>query len=143
MNKHLHTSGWQQTRFAWLLIAVVALGMLVLSACAAASAQAIPIQQAPAGDPARGAAAMQGYGCGSCHIIPGVAGARGTVGPPLVGIGGRSMIAGRLPNTPENMMRWVMHPQQVSPGTDMPELGVNESTARDITAYLETLQQQP
>ncbi len=128
----------------WLLVALMALAALaiVLSACVGVAAQAA-IPQVPGGDPARGRAELQGYGCTSCHTIAGVPGATGTVGPPLTGIGGRSMIAGRLPNNPDNMMRWIMQPQEVSPGTDMPDLGVTEASARDIAAYLYTLQSQP
>ena len=38
--------------------------------------------------------------CGSCHTIPGVQGARGVVGPPLLFFGRRTYIAGELPNSP-------------------------------------------
>src|SRR5690606_21805350 len=37
------------------------------------------------------------YGCAACHTIPGVRGARGIVGPSLVGFADRPFIAGRLP----------------------------------------------
>ena len=33
-------------------------------------------------------------GCGSCHVIPGISGAAGRVGPPLSGIAGCIYIAG-------------------------------------------------
>jgi cytochrome c2 len=91
------------------------------------------------GDPRRGNALARRYGCGSCHRIPGVAGAAGTVGPPLDAIAARSYLAGRLPNTPANLIRWVQHPHAVEPGTAMPELGVTDADARDLAAYLETL----
>jgi cytochrome c oxidase assembly factor CtaG/cytochrome c2 len=91
------------------------------------------------GDPNRGAAAINRYGCGACHSIPQVRGARGTVGPPLDGIASRTYLAGQLPNTPANMSRWIQHPQQVEHGTAMPEMGVSETDARDIVAYLYTL----
>jgi cytochrome c1 len=79
------------------------------------------------------------YGCNTCHTIPGVPGARGLVGPPLTGIGNRSYIAGELPNTPTNLMRWIQHPQSVEAHTIMPEMGVTEDDSRDIAAYLYTL----
>jgi cytochrome c len=91
------------------------------------------------GDPDRGALAIGRYGCGSCHEIPGVRSARGTVGPSLSGIAGRTYIAGQLSNSPANLMRWVQHPRHVEPRTAMPEMGVTEVDARDITAYLYTL----
>lgn len=92
------------------------------------------------GEPARGAAAIRSYGCGSCHQIPGVAGAAGLVGPPLADWLQRASVAGQLPNTPENLVRWIQHPQGQRPGTIMPEMSVTEGDARDIAAYLYTLQ---
>jgi cytochrome c len=83
------------------------------------------------------------YGCYTCHTIPGVAGANGLVGPPLTGIAVRQYLAGELPNTPENMMRWIQHPHQVEPHTVMPEMNVSEQDSRDIAAYLYTLRRQP
>lgn len=91
------------------------------------------------GDPHRGVAAIGRYGCGACHQIPGVRGASATVGPPLSGIALRGYLAGQLSNSPENMRRWIQHPQTVERGTAMPEMGVTDADARDITAYLYTL----
>lgn len=52
------------------------------------------------GNEFRGARLIQYYGCGSCHIIPGISGAAGLVGPPpLSGIASRMYIAGVLQNT--------------------------------------------
>ena len=75
-------------------------------------------------------------GCDTCHTIRGVLTADATVGPPLTGVALRSIIGGRLPNTPENMVRWIRQPQEISPGTVMPELGLSDQEARDIVAYL-------
>lgn len=93
--------------------------------------------------PERGAAAMRRYGCGSCHVVPGVAGATGLVGPPLTGFAGRTYIAGLLPNEPEHLVRWIRAPQAIAPGTAMPNLGVTENEARDMAAYLYTLNELP
>jgi cytochrome c1 len=41
-----------------------------------------------------------------------------------------------LPNTPDNLVRWLRDPQAVSPQTIMPDLGLGEPQARDIAAYL-------
>ncbi|RIK92069.1 MAG: cytochrome C [Proteobacteria bacterium] len=90
------------------------------------------------GDPRRGAALVRAYGCGGCHAIPGVTGANGRVGPSLVGLAGRTTLAGRIPNTPSNLVRWIQHPQAVSPGTIMPEMGVADADARDLAAFLLT-----
>jgi cytochrome c len=87
----------------------------------------------------RGAAAIGRYGCGSCHIIPGISGAQGRAGTSLAGIADRIYIAGVLQNTPENMVRWIENPPGVDPKTVMPNLGVSEQDARDIAGYLYTL----
>ena len=90
------------------------------------------------GDPSRGEAMFIQYGCGSCHALKNVRNATGMVGPPLDGVALRVIIGGHLSNTPENMERWIRDPQHVSPGTAMPNLGVGEGDARDITAFLYT-----
>ncbi len=94
-----------------------------------------------AADPARGARAIRTYGCGSCHLIPGIRGADGMVGPPLTGWRERAIIAGYLANTPEHLVQWIVMPQSVAPGNAMPNLGVTDGDARDIAAYLYTLEQ--
>ena len=94
---------------------------------------------AVAGNAARGKVALAQYACASCHIIPGVTAPPGRVGPTLASIGSRSIVAGLLANTPEQMIAWIRRPQAVSPGTAMPDMGVSEQDARDMAAYLETL----
>lgn len=88
------------------------------------------------GDPRRGEAMFIQYGCGSCHSVKNVRTATGMVGPPLDGIGLRVIIGGHLSNNPANMEKWIRDPQQVSPGTAMPDLNVGQEDARDITAFL-------
>jgi cytochrome c len=88
------------------------------------------------GNVTRGEAAIARYGCAACHVIPGIADAQGQVGPDLSKISQRAAIAGKLGNDPETMVRWLMHPQALVPGTGMPEQGVTQRDARDIAAYL-------
>lgn len=76
------------------------------------------------------------YGCPTCHIIPGVPGAVGKVGPSLASLGQRSYLAGTVPNTPSDLQRWIMHPQQIHPGAAMPEMGVTPQDAQQIAAFL-------
>ena len=90
------------------------------------------------GDPYRGEAMFIQYGCGSCHGVKHVRKASGMVGPPLDGIAVRAMIAGKLDNNPDNLQQWIRNPQQVTPGSDMPDLHVSERDARDISAFLYT-----
>ena len=86
-----------------------------------------------------GAAAFIKYGCGGCHEIDGVRAAEGKVGPPLGNVGERAYLAGRLPNTPENMVRWIVDPQGIDPGNAMPDLRVTEEDARSMAEYLYSL----
>ena len=90
------------------------------------------------GNPARGEAMFIQYGCGSCHGLKHVRKASGAVGPPLDGIAVRAMLAGRLDNSPDNLEKWIRDPQQVSPGTAMPDLNVGRRDTRDISAFLYT-----
>jgi cytochrome c1 len=87
----------------------------------------------------RGAALIEAVGCGSCHRVPGIRGAVGDVGPPLMYVARRTFIAGQVPNTTENLVRWLKDPPALVPGTAMPALGLSDSQARDIAAYLQTL----
>lgn len=91
------------------------------------------------GDAARGERTIEAYGCGACHTIPGVARASGRVGPPLTGWARRGLIAGSLPNAPDNLIRWIMDPSVIKIGTAMPDLGVTLQQARDMASYLYTL----
>lgn len=91
------------------------------------------------GNSQHGRQLIESYGCGACHMIPGVHDARGMVGPPLLHFSERTMIAGELANTPPNLTHWIQHPKQVEPNTAMPELGVTQDEANDIAAYLYTL----
>jgi cytochrome c2 len=88
------------------------------------------------GDPESGRLLLRQYGCASCHSIPGVPGASGNVGPPLEGIAHRVYLGGVLPNTPENMSRWIREPQRFDPLTAMPDMQVPEDKARHMVAYL-------
>lgn len=84
----------------------------------------------------RGAIALRKYDCGVCHRIPGIASADGIVGPPLVEMGRRVYIGRGLPNTPENMVRWIRAPQNFAPRSAMPDLQVTAADAQAITVYL-------
>lgn len=93
----------------------------------------------PDASPERGKRALADYGCTGCHLVPGVRGADGLVGPTLHYWADRQYIAGRVRNTPDNTVSWIMAPQSMVPGTAMPDMGVTWGDARDIAAYLYTL----
>jgi cytochrome c2 len=99
-----------------------------------------PVAKAIGGDPERGKVALQQYACTGCHVIPGVVGANSHVGPSLERLAKRIYIAGVLPNTPENLIRWLKEPQKIAPMSAMPDLNVRDAHARDMAAYLYTLQ---
>ncbi|HEV7368090.1 c-type cytochrome [Arenibaculum sp.] len=112
--------------------------MLLLAGCDGGEAAA-PGHRVQGADAGRGPVLMAQYGCTACHRIPGVAGPRGVVGPPLTGFAGRVMIAGSFPNTPANLVAWLRDPPAMLPVTAMPDMGVGEAEARDMAAYLYTL----
>lgn len=92
------------------------------------------------GDARLGQELFVSKGCIACHQIRGEG---GTTGPSLDGIGNRSrrpMLAGSLPNTPENKWLWITNPQLVKPGSAMSPQPLNPKEAADLVAYLQTLQ---
>jgi len=112
----------------------VLLTLLLAAACKR------PEAASPAtGNPDRGKQLIEQYGCNSCHIVPGVEGAKGMVGPSLEHIASRQIFAMKLPNTQPNMVAYIQNPQMTDPQNAMPNLGVKPDEARDIVAYLYTL----
>ena len=111
----------------------------VLLAACMQDTRGVALLPAPGGDVDQGALAIAEYGCGACHVIPGIPGANGVAGPPLTDFARRRYIAGNLPNTPENVIAWLQDPQAIEPGTAMPNLDVSELRARHMAAYLATL----
>jgi cytochrome c2 len=91
------------------------------------------------GNPGEGHRLIQAYGCGTCHRIDGVRGANGRVGPHLQDYAQRHLLAGILPNTPGMLVAWLMDPPALDPRTGMPNLGISESEARHMAAYLYSL----
>ncbi|MXQ10665.1 c-type cytochrome [Microvirga makkahensis] len=115
--------------------------LLLIPAFAGLAACSDPQEQSSAvrilgGDPETGQALIQSYGCGTCHTIEGVRGARGKVGPQLAGYAQQHLLAGFLPNTPRNLIAWLMDPVALKPQTGMPSQGVTEIEARHMAAYL-------
>ena len=145
---------------ALFLMLVVA--TIVLAACGGGAPQTAKPAQKGAGEPAAQAGgsggAVQGgtvqgdadagralfstRGCIACHVAPGVPGATGTIGPSLAGIGDparKPTLADGGANTPERIKTWIQDPQRLKPGTLMPNLGLSDQEASDLTAFLLTL----
>ncbi len=115
---------------------LVLAGLVALSGCGAAENGSVLVRGA---NPDRGRKLIARYGCGACHVVPGVRQANGLVGPPLTSWSQREFVAGVLPNSPGYLMRWIMTPQAVVPGNAMPDMGVTPRDAADIAAYLYTI----
>jgi mono/diheme cytochrome c family protein len=123
------------------LYALVWLAALLLVAigCSGNNPDVPATYQTSAGDVARGRVLIEHYDCGTCHVIPGVRAAHGVTASPLLWFSRRSFIAGEIPNTPVNLVRWLRDPRDVEPRTAMPAVGMTDDQARDIAAYLYTL----
>ena len=121
--------------------------VIVIGALVAASVYAIRVQsqarekaaQLTGGDQTRAPHILRRYGCTGCHAIRGVASPGGLVGPDLSDIGKRIYVAGVRPNTPRNLIEWIVDPASVKPQTAMPVTGITEPEARDVAAYLLSL----
>jgi cytochrome c2 len=115
-------------------------GLLLALALLAACEDEVPAQfRVIGGDPEVGQELIASYGCTACHAIPGVAAFVGTVGPSLAGFSRRAYIAGRLPNRPMMLTAWLRDPPAIDPATAMPDLGLSETEALHVAAYLYTL----
>lgn len=119
------------------IVQSVVLMLLALAPAGCGRAQSQGAQNI--GNAGDGAAVIAKLGCGACHNIPGIPDAVGRVGPPLDNIGVRTIIAGLLPNTPDNLVHWLRAPQSVVPGNAMPNMELDDHDARDVAAYLYTL----
>lgn len=121
----------------------LALATLLALAAAACTQAGVSAEEAAAltrgGSAERGKVWMQEYGCGGCHEIPGIPGARGRVGPPLAEVTTRLFIAGATENKPTNLIAWIQDPPAVDSSTAMPNVGLSRAQARDVAAYLYTL----
>lgn len=137
-----HTPGF--SRLAGLPMAVAgAIMALSLAGCGEAPPLFSPEAQVPGlttdSDLRRGRQLVRDRGCVACHTVPGVAGPGSKVGPPLDNLALRGYIGGVLPNTPGNLVRWLLDPPAIDSRTAMPDMGLSLEEARSIAAYLLTL----
>jgi len=78
--------------------------------------------------------------CINCHAVAGTV-ANGRFGPDLTHLMSRDTIAsGAVPNTPENLRKWIQNPDATKPGSLMPSMKLNDQDLDSVTAYLATLQ---
>jgi cytochrome c len=100
---------------------------------------ALSLTPAPnmAGNPQNGRQLFTSKGCTGCHQHPNVPAKPALVGPPLNNMALRPTIAGeQIPNTPENMAKWIQNPPALKPGTAMPMLGLTDQEAQDLAAFV-------
>ncbi|MBU8536589.1 c-type cytochrome [Falsiroseomonas tokyonensis] len=114
----------------------VQMALALLLPLAGCGEEVPPANRITGGDAAMGRRLVASHGCASCHVVPGTRWPRGHVGPSLVGFAGRGYIAGILPNTPDNLVRWLRDPPGIAPRTAMPDLGLAQDEARHIAAFL-------
>jgi cytochrome c oxidase subunit 2 len=96
----------------------------------------VPVEGTPA---AEGFRVFRARACVGCHRVGGVS--AGALGPDLTHFGSRRTIAGGiLPNTPENLARWLRDSPGVKPGSLMPAQGLSDGEVAALVAYLGSLQ---
>lgn len=95
----------------------------------------------PAGGTAlTGAHIFKNATCGNCHRVRGTD-ASGNAGPDLTHFASRkTMLAGMLPNTKENVRKWLQNPQAVKPGALMPQFKYPKDSLNALVDYLVSLQ---
>jgi cytochrome c2 len=123
-----------------ILAVTLSVGAATLVGCGSLLS-AGPTSVVSGGDPDLGKAALVRYGCVTCHVVPGIRAPESYVGPPLTAWAKRRYIAGTLANEPDNLIHWIMDPRAIHPGTAMPDLGVDDADARDMAAYLYTIEE--
>jgi mono/diheme cytochrome c family protein len=128
---HQAGTGAPPARFRIIMSALAAIACT--AACKAPPTQA---EQFAAADAIRGRELIVAVGCGACHTIKGIDWPQGRSAPGLRGLAGRALIAGQLPNTPENLAAFVREAPRVAPGTTMPAMPLDEQQSRDVAAYL-------
>ena len=105
----------------------------LLTACAP---EGDPLPQVQGGNAERGRVVLDQYECGVCHVIPGIPASSGQVGPALDHYAQRPYIAGKFPNQPEMLVRWILDAPSMAPHTAMPSIAMSQQEARDAAAYL-------
>jgi cytochrome c oxidase subunit 2 len=88
---------------------------------------------------ARGESIFLSAGCPLCHAIRGTT-AGGQQGPELTHLASQlTLAAGTLPNRVGHLAGWILDPQAVKPGTQMPPTSLSGPELQDLLAYLESL----
>ena len=122
------------TQHAWMRLRVIAQPQEEFDAWL--QQQATPIGQPASAEAMRGQQIFSSRTCASCHAVQGTA-RKPDVGPNLAHTGDRKTLgAGVIENTPENLTRWLKNPQAIKPGSLMPDLKLTEDEVAALVAYL-------
>lgn len=77
--------------------------------------------------------------CINCHRVRGTR-ADGKFGPDLTHLMSRKTLAsGMVPNTTDNLRKWIIDPQKIKPGCLMPAMKLSEREVEQVLKYLLTL----
>jgi cytochrome c oxidase subunit 2 len=117
------------------------MGLLVVALPANEFQAWLAAQAAPAAEPddaerKRGAELFAAKACIMCHTIRGTsAGSR--VGPDLTHFGSRKTIASAtLPMSRGNIAAWIVDPQGIKPGVNMPNVSIASNELDPLVSYL-------
>jgi mono/diheme cytochrome c family protein len=111
--------------------------VLFLTACNQVGPDSHPM---PGADAGRGREIVRATGCASCHVIPGIRWPKGRVGPSLEGFAGQALLPGGHVNSPENLTGFVRDAPAFAPDGGMPPMPLSDAEARDVAAFLYTLE---
>jgi cytochrome c oxidase subunit 2 len=121
------------------------MGFLVIAEDAQQYEQWVQAQREPAKQPVddiqkRGQQVFLSSPCVMCHAVQGTS-ANAKTAPDLTHLASRQTIAaGVLPNTKGHLAGWIMNPQQIKPGANMPAIGLQPADLQALLAYLESLE---
>lgn len=123
------------TQHAWMRLRVIAQPQAEFDAWLQRQRPAIA---QPTSAPAmQGAQIFRTRTCANCHAVEGTA-RKPNVGPNLAHLADRETIgAGVITNTRENLFRWLKNPQEIKPGSLMPNLNLSDDEVAALVAYLE------
>jgi cytochrome c oxidase subunit 2 len=125
------------TQHAWMRLEVIAEPRAQYDAWVRRQQQAAATASGAA---ARGLRLFGELTCVNCHSIKGVVETT-NAGPNLTHVATRRTLGSAIvPNTPENLRRWLADPQQIKPGAKMPNFKLSPGQLDDLLAYLGTLQ---
>jgi cytochrome c oxidase subunit 2 len=126
--------GWQHAHMALLFVA------RPREEFEAWRAQQLKAAEPPTGEEQRrGQEVFLSKPCIMCHTIRGTS-AGGRVGPDLTHVGSRrSIAAGTLPRSRGTLAAWIVDPQGIKPGVNMPVMELEPDELNVLAGYLEGL----